>query len=137
MKDNLNYQQVPATMEQDLNREFTKWCNGRLVSMDCGSYTLVYLGHHESVDEEGNAVVLAWPVVVDDVVSKAHVINAAEMQAYGLTTAMEVASFAASLARKSRICNSDEEVRIHDEFINWVKDEVKKNGMFCELSFDV
>jgi hypothetical protein len=42
---------------------------------------------------------------------------------------MEVASFTASLARKYRDNPDDAEVREHDEFIAWVKDELSKIGV--------
>ena len=48
------------------------------------------------------------------------------MQAYNLRSSMDVASLNASLARKYRENNSDEEVKEHDEFIEFVKSELTK-----------
>ena len=70
-----------------------------------------------------------YPIRVDKPISRDVLINAAEMQAFGLVTAMDVASFNASLARKSREGEDNEDVKEHDEFINWVKEELTKIGI--------
>jgi hypothetical protein len=62
-------------------------------------------------------------------VSRANLICAAEMQAYGLVSSMEVASLGASLSRKYRENNDDPEVKEHDEFIRWVKNGLTAIGM--------
>ncbi len=131
MKNSLNYQEIPTTRKDDYNKERTKWIGDRLVSMDCGGMMLVYVGHHtETVnDEEGNSVEksYAWPIEVKHPVSRASIINAAEMQAYCLHTPLESASFNAALARKFRKDPQNDEVREHDEFIEWIKEELDKN----------
>lgn len=132
MKNSLNYQEIPTTRKDDYNKERTKWIGDRLVSMDCGGMMLVYVGHHtETVnDEEGNSVEksYAWPIEAKHPVSRASIINAAEMQAYGLTSAIDIASFAGSLSRKYREDVTDPEVKEHDEFIRWIKEELDKSG---------
>ena len=54
-------------------------------------------------------------------VTRAKAINQAEMLAYDLHDALQVASFNASLARKARNGEDLDEVREHDEFIAEVK----------------
>jgi hypothetical protein len=130
---NKNYVEVPATMEEDMNKGLTRWVDGKYVSIDEGTHVTLYIGHvtETITDEEGEerTVVRAFPVRVESPVSRDAAINAAEMEAYGLRTAMEVASFAASIARKGRINPSDPEVTEHDEFIAWVKEELTGIGV--------
>lgn len=71
----------------------------------------------------------AWLVWVEKPLTRAAAINAAEQSAYGLKTAMEVASFNASLARKARTEEDASEVSEHDEFINEVKAELTRIGV--------
>jgi hypothetical protein len=51
------------------------------------------------------------------------------MEAYSLNSAMDVASFNASLSKKFRENSNDEEVKDHDELINWVRTELTKIGI--------
>lgn len=73
--------------------------------------------------------VRAFVVEVENPVTRAKAINAAEMLAYNLHNALEVASFNASLARKARNQEDAEEVREHDEFIAAVKLELTAVGV--------
>ena len=61
--------------------------------------------------------------------TRAKCINAAEMAAYGLIDAMDVAAFASSLSRKERTGEDLEEVREHDQFIHDVKQELSSLGI--------
>ena len=72
---------------------------------------------------------VGYPVRCIKPVSRDAFINAAEMQAYGLRDALASASFNASLARKWRENPGDSEVKEHDEFIAWVKEELTKAGI--------
>ena len=119
-----NYVEIPSSIEDDINRDYTKWVNGKCVSLDEGVYITVFIGHF--IEEEKT---MAYPIRVEKPLSRDSLINAAEMQAYELTDAMSVASFTASLARKSRENENDEEVKEHDNFIEWVKDELTKIGI--------
>lgn len=114
------------------------WLDGKLVLEKGDKYTTLYL-YHESekvltseMDEEGNEVqkeveiVRAFPVIVANPFTKDKAINAAEMTAYGLKDALDVASFNASLARKARMNASDPEVIEHDNFINDIKIQIDK-----------
>lgn len=122
---NINYVEVPATKEEDINKGLTKWSDGKYVSIDEGTHVTLYVDHREECiadgDGEERTVVRAFPIRVKKPVSRDMAINAAEMEVYGLNSAMEVASFNASLARKARANAADEEVIEHDEFIAWVK----------------
>lgn len=71
----------------------------------------------------------AWQVRVDKPVTRAAAINACEQSAYNLKTAMEVASYNASLARKQRIGEDADEVTEHDNFIKEVKAELTRIGI--------
>ena len=127
---NKNYVEVPAKMELDINLNSTKWYDGKCVLIDEGSHITVYIAHFvESQNELGDDVVKAYPIRIEKPLSRDSIINAAEMQAYGLATAMDVASFNASLARKSREGEDNTDVKEHDEFISWVKDELTKIGI--------
>jgi hypothetical protein len=93
--------------------------NGKLVSYEHGSVVNVYLFHEQDGDD-----VRAMELTVTAPMTRAKCINAAEMNAYGLTDAMDVASFASSLSRKERIGEEPEEVNEHDLFIQSVKEEL-------------
>ena len=135
----INYIEVPATEEQDINRGKTKWREGKCVMVDEGAHVTLYIGHKtetgtrttEAGGTEEHERTVAFPVRVKKPLTKAAAINAAEMQAYALADAAAVASFNASLARKWRENMNDKEVSEHDEFIRWVKDELKKTGLFA------
>src|SRR5574344_2121970 len=124
---NKNYVEVPFLMEQDINQGESTWREGKYISINDGTQVTVYIAHYieQSTSVDGNTIntMRAYPIRVDKPISRDVLINAAEMQAYGLVTAMDVVSFNASLARKSREGEDNEDVREHDEFISWVKDE--------------
>ena len=135
----INYIEVPATEQDDINRGKTTWKEGKCVMMDEGAHATLYLGHRtETVYDDApdgvtasREAVFAFAVRVAKPLSKASAINAAEMQAYALRDAVDVASLNASLARKWRDNINDEDVKEHDVFINWVKDELKRTGLFA------
>lgn len=128
----INFSQVPGNPSEDINKGFTFWKGQKCVGLDAGKYRIIYLGHKTEtvVDSEGNEVTatFAFPVKVEKPVTRAKAINAAEMEAYDLGSSMDVASFGASLSRKFRDNEFDKEVREHDEFIKWVKEELTKIG---------
>ena len=128
-----NYIEVPVSQEDDINKDLTTWKDGKCISLDEGTYITVFVDHSTEIftDEEGNEriVVKAYPIRVEKPLSRDKLINAAEQQAYGLVTAMDVASFNASLARKSRENEDSEDVKEHDEFISWVKDKLTEVGI--------
>ena len=125
-----NFEIVPATKELDVNQGLTKWFDKKCISLDEGTHIKVFIAHFtESKDDEGNDIIKAYPIRIEKPLSRDSIINAAEMQAYGLVTAMDVASFNASLARKSREGEDNSDVNEHDEFISWVKDELTKIGI--------
>lgn len=117
--------------------------------VDEGKSVAVYIDRHEvsvpSVsfdDEAGGQPRMAAPLEGEDVTqmvgymircakpaTRAMIINAAEMQAYGLVSAMDSASLNASLARKARANAMDPEVLEHDEFIDWVKRGLDEIGV--------
>jgi hypothetical protein len=84
----------------------------------------VYLFHEQDGDN-----VRAMELTVTAPMTRAKCINAAEMNAYGLTDAMDVASFASSLSRKERIGEDLHEVHEHDQFIHDVKVELTTLGI--------
>lgn len=140
MKPVINYIEVPSKLEEDINRGKTTWRNGKCVMLDEGRHATVYIGHKEEtrydVPPEGEAserqATMAFPVRVKKPLTKAKVVNAAEMQAYALADALEVSSLAASLARKHRENINDLDVKEHDEFIAWVKRELDASGLFTQ-----
>lgn len=114
---------VPASVG-DGRGELTRK-NGVVVSYEHGNEVNVYLFHEQ--DEEGRDV--AAEITMTYPLTRSRCINAAEMAAYGLQTAMDVASFAASLARKARLGEDPEEVAEHDAFIESVKAELDNLGI--------
>lgn len=124
---------VPSTEDQDCNKGRTTWHGGRCAMLNEGRCSIVYIGHEEStkLDEQGNeeTETRAMQIRVDNPVTRGKVINSAEMEAYGLKSSMEVASFNASLARKHRMDPDDNEVIEHDKFIAWVKQELDSIGL--------
>ena len=130
---NKNFEEVPFSMEQDINQDASTWRDNKYISIDEGTHVTIYIAHYiePSTDVDGNTINMmrAYPIRIEKPLSRDAVINAAEMQAFGLVTAMDVASFNASLARKSREGEDNEDVKEHDEFINWVKEELTKIGI--------
>ena len=128
----LNFVQVPSDHSEDVNQGKTFWKGSICTGIDAGKYRILYIGHHYyvSTDEEGNKVTtnLAFPIKVEKPVTRDKAINQAEMEAYNLISPMDVASFGSSLSRKFRDNHLDSEVKEHDEFIKWVKEELTKIG---------
>ena len=98
--------------------------DGKLVSYEHGSVVNVYLFHEQDGEQvRAMEITMSMPMTYDKC------LNAAEMAAYGLRTAMDVAAFAASLARKQRTGEDAAEVAEHDAFMNDVKDELASLGI--------
>jgi hypothetical protein len=115
---------VPSNQAEDINAGYTEWRDGKYIAIDEGDYITYYIGHTSTA-----ADIWAYPIRTMKPVSRANLICAAEMQAYGLVSSMEVASLGASLSRKYRENNDDPEVKEHDEFIRWVKNGLTAIGM--------
>lgn len=98
--------------------------DGKVVRYEHGSKVNVYLFH-----EEGEDGTRAFELTMTAPMTRAKCINAAEMAAYGLIDAMDVAAFASSLSRKERTREDLEEVREHDQFIHDVKQELSSLGI--------
>lgn len=98
--------------------------DGKLVSYEHGSVVNVYLFHEQDGED-----VRAMEVTMTAPMTRAKCINAAEMAAYGLQNAMDVAAFASSLSRKERTGEDLDEVREHDQFIHDVKQELSSLGI--------
>lgn len=119
---NINKVIVPNTIGDGAGK--LNYRDGKLVSYEHGSVVNVYLFHEEDGDN-----VRAMELTVHAPMTRAKCINAAEMAAYGLMNAMDVASFASSLSRKERTGEDMDEVREHDEFIASVKVELTNIGI--------
>ena len=98
--------------------------DGKVIRYEHGSKVNVYLFH-----EEGEDGTRAFELTMTAPMTRAKCINAAEMAAYGLIDAMDVAAFASSLSRKERTGEDLEEVREHDQFIHDVKQELSSLGI--------
>ena len=98
--------------------------DGKLISYEHGSVVNVYLFH-----EEDGENVRAMELTMTAPMTRAKCINAAEMVAYSLQNAMDVAAFASSLSRKQRTGEDISEVTEHDEFIAAVKIELSNLGV--------
>lgn len=132
----INYIEIPSKEAEDMNLEKATWRNGRLFAIDEGTHVTLYVGHttKEMTDEDGDpsTVTFAFPVRVEKPLTKDKAINAAEMEAYGLSSPMDVAALNAALSRKWRENMNDTEVSDHDEFIRWVKSEMDATGLFAK-----
>ena len=98
--------------------------DGKVVRYEHGSKVNVYLFH-----EDGEDGTRAFELTMTAPMTRAKCINAAEMAAYGLIDAMDVAAFASSLSRKERTGEDLDEVREHDQFIHDVKQELSSLGI--------
>jgi hypothetical protein len=129
----LNKVEIPTSKADDVNAAFSTWKDGKCISINEGSHMTFYVAHEQQqvTDEQGNELTrtLAFPIRVQKPVTRDAAINAAEMEAYALTSAMEVASFTASMARKFRENPGDAEVLAHDEFIEFIKQELTAIGV--------
>ena len=134
----INYIEIPAKEAGDANLGKSTWRDGRLVAVDEGTHVTLYVGHttKEMTDEDGDpsTVTFAFPVRVEKPLTKDKAINAAEMEAYGLSSPMDVAALNAALSRKWRENMNDTEVSDHDEFIRWVKQELDSTGLLAKSS---
>lgn len=132
----LNKVTIPTSEAEDVNAEHSTWKGGKLISLDMGDTVNIYIGHEsETVKEESpegtetsKVITRAFVLNVPKPVTRAKAINAAEMAAYNLKDAMDVASFNASLARKERM-QEMEEPEEHDNLITWVKSELTAIGV--------
>ena len=131
-----NYVEVPSSKEMDINASESTWKGNRCISLDEGDYITVFVDHQsEPVIKEINGImqeqtiIRAFPIRVKKPLTRAKLINAAEMDAYNLNTAMDVASFNAALARKSRENETDEEIKEHDDFISFIKSKLTEIGI--------
>ena len=98
--------------------------DGKVVRYEHGSKVNVYLFH-----EDGEDGTRAFELTMTAPMTRAKCINAAEMAAYGLIDAMDVAAFASSLSRKERTGEDLDEVLEHDQFIHDVKQELSSLGI--------
>lgn len=105
--------------------------HGRLVRSGNSNakYQTLYFFHEDVTDAEDQTVTRAFAVPVGKPVTRARAINAAEMEAYNLHDAMEVASYNAALARKWRENPNDTECMEHDQFIESIKLELTAMGI--------
>jgi len=129
----LAYERVPEAENFDGD---IKTINGKLVAIDEGNYIRVWLDQEkvsEDYDdpERGKGTeeyYIGFSLECKKPATRGDFVNAAEMKVYGLRDAMAVASFGTALARKARLNPEDEEVTTHDEFIQWVKEELTNVG---------
>lgn len=136
---NLNYTEVPHTEATDTEKNQHTWKNGRCVMEDRTTEVQIMLFHRdetitepamqEGMEATTRDITKAWCFSIEKPITRDKAINAAEMEAYNLRSAMDVAAFAASLSRKSRTNETADEVREHDEFIDRVKDALTEIGL--------
>lgn len=110
-----------------------------MTQMDEGTHVTLFLDRQSEVVTEPDPanpesvvekeVTKAIYLRVKKPLTRARAINELEMLAYGLSDALEVASFGTSLARKARADESDPEVKEHDELITWGKQKLTEIGI--------
>lgn len=122
-------------LPKDIDKNLYEWNKGKCICLKLGSTCEVYMFHEEinnpNLELYGNSEKLtqAIKIVTKYPLSRANIINDAERLKYDLNTAMDVASFNASLARKSRLDPNDLEVKEHDEFIESIRSELTNIGI--------
>ena len=125
----INYQQVPSSIEEDINREKTTWSDGKIRKLDEGTHETFFIGHRQTevVDEEdvGHVVTEAMAVRVKKPYSIQKAIKAATMSAYCLYDDEAYNIFQSSLAVKYRTNPNDAEVQSYDEFVAWVRSSLE------------
>lgn len=130
---NIEYKEIPSSIEEDQNKSRSIWKNGLFIGLDLGKSIELFFGHkrEKKLDENGEEkeVTVAFSCKVQKPLTRDRAINAAEMAAYGLFDATDIASLNASLSRKYREDINNQEVIDHDEFIAWVKKELDKIGL--------
>lgn len=135
-KLSLNKTAIPAD-QAAIDPEKSTWKDGNLVALDLGDSVEIYIGHEvETVTEDipdgepvNVRVVRAFAFRVPKPVTKAGAMNAAEMAAYNLRSAMDVASFNAGLARHQRKGDDQGEAAAHDSLLDWVSQELAAIGI--------
>lgn len=134
---------VPGSQDDDPNPNISTWKDGKLIRLELGkNKAQLYIGHTSEeianivmsedgteTTSESETIVRAFAFDVEKPITRAKAINAAEAEAYGLKSISEQASFNASLARKSRNDEDISEVEDHDNFIDWVKEELSNIGI--------
>lgn len=119
MIHNLNKEVVPVSGAN------LKFKDGLCIAAEAENSVVLYIDHETEkvTGEDGQecTITRAVAVEVEKPVTRAKAINAIERIAYNLESVEHLASFAASLARKSRIGEDPEEVEEHDRLIAWAK----------------
>ena len=121
----INYQQVPSTEADDLNKTRSKWENSLYVLLDEGRFITRFIGHRNEMitSEDGSEeqITVAYPVRVEKPYTVDKAVSAAIMDAYGLLSAGELTAFLEDLARKHRQNSNDPDVMEFDYFVEWVR----------------
>lgn len=121
----INYQQVPSTEADDLNKTRSKWENSLYVLLDEGRFITRFIGHKNEMitSEDGSEeqITVAYPVRVEKPYTVDKAVSAAIMDAYGLLSAGELTAFLEDIARKHRQNSNDPDVMEFDYFIEWVR----------------
>lgn len=134
----LNYIEVPSTLQEDFNKGKTEWNNDFIVSLDEGPYLNVYIAHKKvqvtelipnteeyRKRETTQAICIRTPKPV----TRESVIAAAERTAYNLYSSEQHAIFTSNMLSKFRKNPNDPEVIEYDNFVDWVKRSLDKIGM--------
>lgn len=118
---------VPSTLEEDLNKGFTKWVSGRLVEFNESSkYVQIFINHQDEINEDidGKTTVTtnAFALRVKKPVTIQKIIAEAEKSAYRLYTEEEYIQFQLDLINLIQDNPEDPQILEHSKFIRWVKD---------------
>lgn len=121
----INYQQVPSTEADDLNKKRSKWENSLYVLLDEGRFITRFIGHRNvmiaSEDGSEEQITVAYPVRVEKPYTVDKAVSAAIMDSYGLLSAGELTVFLEDIARKHRQNTNDPDVMEFDYFVEWVR----------------
>lgn len=121
----INYQQVPSTIEEDINKGKTEWKNGAIYKIDEGRFETYFIGHKKesTTDEDGveSEIMVAFPVRVKKPFSIEKAVVAATMSAYSITSDEAYYIFLNRIFSLYRNDPENSEVMDYDAFCQWVK----------------
>lgn len=131
----LNYQIVPSTIEEDINKNKTVWLNDKLFSLDEGAYITYYIGHYtETILEPKNEsddgteyiekeVTYAYPIRIAKPFSIEKIITSATLKAYNITID-EYTAFINDINTRYSKNSGDELVLEYNSFVDWVRNSI-------------
>lgn len=132
----LNYQIVPSTQEEDINKGKSIWVNNKIYSIDEGKYITYFVGHYnetilvpKSEDMEENEeyiekeITYAFSIRIIKPFSIEKIITSATLKAYNITIE-EYTAFINDMNTRYSKNKGDETVLEYYSFVDWIKSSI-------------